>query len=105
MNNEIKGHYNRKKAFLLRNFTKSVDEAIIFFSDQKDERFMNLSSKKFGCALGKIIPEIPYFRGYRQRMFNNMLLLTGQMLAIYRVLQAKGMENTEIWFFVINGYN
>lgn len=38
-----------------------------------------------------------YFKGYRQRMFNNMLSISSRALAVYRALEKLGKSSAEVW--------
>ena len=95
MGNEVKGYYSNNKKKLLKDFNQT-------FQLMKNEEIDNgktidsLKSELFS-EYEKIIPEIPCFKGYRQRMFNNMLLITAQILAAYRVLKRYDQSPEEVW--------
>ena len=95
MGKEVKGHYIRKRRALLKEFKETMDLV------KRDTGYGKLLTdeveKELIMEFENIIPEIHYFKGYRQRMFNGMLLLTAQTLAPYRVLKRRGMTTAEIW--------
>ncbi len=95
MGTEVKGYYSKHKKALMKDFHQTINlvKNQQIFTDQ----ITNSMEQELLSEYEKIIPEIPYFKGYRQRMFNNMLLLTAQFLAAYRVLSGYNMKPEEIW--------
>ncbi len=95
MGEEVQAYYSRKKETLLKDFRKTMELM------KKDREYRQLITDSWEKELiweyQRIIPEIPYFKGYRQRMFNQMLLITAQVLAAYRVLKRKEKTPAEIW--------
>jgi len=45
----------------------------------------------------KLIPEIPYIKGLRARLFNSFLLITAQELATYKAMKKHGKAPEEAW--------
>lgn len=95
MSNEIKGYYCKKKKTLLKDFNKTIE---LMKNAQKHSEIITDSVKnELILEYEKIIPEIPFFKGYRQRMFNNMLIITSQVLAAYRVFKNYDKKPDEVW--------
>ncbi len=95
MDNEMKGYYSKKKNKLLNDFNVTIE---LLKNTQKHREIITDSVKnELVSEYEKIIPKIPYFKGYRQRMFNNMLLITAQVLTAYRVFKVYDKKPGEIW--------
>lgn len=95
MSNEIKGYYCKKKNALLKDFSQTIEGVL---KDQKYNALLTGSvQNELVLEYEKIIPDIPYFEGSRQKMFNNMLIISSQVLAAYRVLTKRGKSPEEIW--------
>ncbi len=95
MGSEVKDYYSNQKKLLLNDFYQTIK---LMKNQQSFANQMTDSlEKELISEYEKIIPEIPYFKGYRQRMFNNMLLITAQILAVYRVLSRYNKKPEEIW--------
>lgn len=95
MNTEIKGYYITQKKTLLKDFNQIIE----LMKNEKiyREKITDSLQQELISEYEKIIPEIPYFKGYRQRMFNNMLIITSQILAAYKVLKRYDKKPEEIW--------
>ena len=93
--NEIKGYYCKQKKTLLKDFNQTIElvKSVQKYSEKTTDSLQNELISEYE----KIIPAIPYFKGYRQRMFNNMLIVTSQILAAYRVLKRYDKKPEEIW--------
>ncbi len=94
MGNEIKGYYCKKKT-LLKDFTQTIK--LMRNAQNHCEIITDSVQNELIIEYEKIIPEIPYFKGYRQRMFNNMLVITSQVLAAYRVFKNYDKRPDEVW--------
>ena len=97
MNNEIRGYYCKQQGKLLKDLTRTMELMGNVFQERYGEDFAFSIRKEILTEFEAIIPEIPYFKGYRNNMFNQMLLITSQFLAGYRVLKGHGKSNAEIW--------
>lgn len=92
---KIRGFYNTQKKTLLNDFNQTIE---IMMNVEKYREVITPSIQKQLIAEYEIIiPTIPYFKGYRQRMFNNMLVVTAQILAAYKVLKRYDKMPEEIW--------
>jgi len=95
MNNEIKGYYCKKKKTLLKDFDQTI---VLMKNAQKhSEIITDAVQNELILEYEKIIPEIPYFKGYRQGMFNSMLIITSQVLSAYRVFKSYDKRPDEVW--------
>ena len=45
----------------------------------------------------KLIPEIPYIKGFRARVLNKFLIGTAQELALYKAMKKHGKSASESW--------
>ena len=97
MAKEIKGFYIKKRKKLFNDFSQTVGIMKILLAEQYGKEMTDLLSDEFVKEYEKIIPEIPYFKGFRQKMFNDMLLITAQIIAVYRVLNKYSKTPEEIW--------
>jgi hypothetical protein len=95
MGNEIKGYYFKHKKILLKEFNQTIE--LIMNGQKYNDMMTDLLKNELNVEYEKIVPEIPYFKGYRQKMFNNMLIITAQILAAYRVLNRYGKKPEEVW--------
>jgi hypothetical protein len=95
MGNEIIGYYCKKKKTLLYDFNQTIE---LMKNEQKHIEIITDSlQNELILEYENIIPEIPYFKGYRQRMFNNMLIITSQVLAVYKVFKKYDKKPDEVW--------
>ena len=97
MNNEITGHYNKQKERLLKDLKQTIEKMKSPLADKYGENFAYLLQNEILLEYEEIIPEIPYFKGFRNSMFNSMLIITSQILAAYRVLKRYDKTDEEIW--------
>lgn len=95
MNKLIKGYYFKKEKLLLDDFDKTIE--MVRNTEKFGREITDSLKNEFILEYKKIIPEIPYFKGYRQKMFNGMYLITGQIIAVYRVFTKYGKKPEEIW--------
>ena len=61
------------------------------------EEFAKILQKDVRQEYEKLIPEIPYIKGLRGKIFNSFLLITAQELATYKAMKKRGKLATEAW--------
>lgn len=88
---------NKKEMKILKDFNHTVKMMKTTLLNNYDNKLTELICSEIVLEYKKIIPEIPHFKGYRQKMFNDMLIITSQILAAYRVLIKYDKTPDEIW--------
>ncbi len=95
MDNEIKGYYFKKEKILLEDFIQTIE--MLKNLQDYNEVLTDSLQKQLILEYTRLIPEIPYFKGYRHRMFNNMLIITSQVLAVHNVFKKYDNKPDEVW--------
>lgn len=97
MPNQIIGYYESSKDKLLKDFDRTsalMKESLV---KRYGEEFTKTLQKDVRQEYEKLIPEIPYIKGLRARVFNTFLLITAQEVAAYKAIKKQGKPPTEAW--------
>ena len=83
MSNQIIGYYNSRQGKLLKDFDRTLALMKDSLVQRYGEEFAKIIQSNVRQEYEKLIPEIPYIKGLRGKIFNNFLLITAQELATY----------------------
>jgi len=97
MSGQIVGYYNSRKNKLLKDFDQTASLLKSSLIARYGEALSSTLQNEARCEYEKLIPEIPYIKGFRARMLNTFLLITAQELAVYKSLQRHGKTPAEAW--------
>ena len=97
MSNQIIGYYNSRLDILLKDFDRTCVLIKDFLVERYGDEFAKILQKDVRQEYEKLIPEIPYIKGLRGKIFNSFLLITAQELATYKAMKKKGQPATEAW--------
>lgn len=97
MSSQIIGYYSTSKEKLLNDFdnTSSLMKASLVARYGKE--LAGTLQRESRQEYEKLIPEIPYIKGFRARLFNSFLLITAQELVTYKAMQKHGKTPEEAW--------
>ena len=97
MPSQIIGYYNSRQGKLLKDFDRTSALMKDSLIKRYGEEFAKILQKDVRQEYEKLIPEIPYIKGLRGKIFNNFLLITAQELATYKAMKQHGKLATEAW--------
>ena len=97
MSNQIIGYYNSRQGKLLKDFDRTLALIKDSLVKRYGEEFAKIIQSNVRQEYEKLIPEIPYIKGLRGKIFNNFLLITAQELATYKAMKQQGKPATEAW--------
>ena len=97
MSHQIIGYYSFRREKLLEKF----DQTLALLRDTLVRRYgvegANALLSESRQEYENLIPEIPYIRGIRARMFNIFLLITAQELAVFKAMKKGGKTPAQAW--------
>ncbi|MEE9246625.1 MAG: L-2-amino-thiazoline-4-carboxylic acid hydrolase [Gemmatimonadota bacterium] len=91
------GHYTARSQALLRDFDETVRLARARLAPSYGHEFAVTVAREVRHEYERLIPEIPFIRGVRARLFNAFLRIAAQELAVYRVMKRRGRTADEAW--------
>ncbi len=97
MPDQVIGYYSARKQQLLKDFDRTSVLVEDFVVARYGEEFAGDLRREARREFEKLIPEIPYVKGARARMFNTFLLVTAQELAAYKAMANRGKSAAETW--------
>ena len=97
MSNQIIGYYNSRQEKLLKDFDRTLALIKDSLVKRYGEEFAKILQSNVRQEYEKLIPEIPYIKGLRGKIFNNFLLITAQELATYKAMKQQGQPASEAW--------
>ena len=97
MSNQIIGYYNSRQGKLLKDFDRTLALMKDSLVQRYGEEFAKIIQSNVRQEYEKLIPEIPYIKGLRGKIFNNFLLITAQELATYKAMKQQGQPASEAW--------
>ena len=97
MSNQIIGYYNSRQGKLLKDFDRTLALMKDSLVQRYGEEFAKIIQSNVRQEYEKLIPEIPYIKGLRGKIFNNFLLITAQELATYKAMKQQGQSASEAW--------
>ena len=97
MSNQIIGYYNSRQEKLLKDFDRTLALIKDSLVKRYGEEFAKILQSNVRQEYEKLIPEIPYIKGLRGKIFNSFLLITAQELATYKAMKQQGQPATEAW--------
>ncbi len=97
MSNQIIGYYNSRQEKLLKDFDRTLALIKDSLVKRYGEEFAKILQSNVRQEYEKLIPEIPYIKGLRGKIFNNILLITAQELATYKAMKQQGQSASEAW--------
>ena len=97
MPNQIIGYYQSRKDKLLKDFDRISVLMNSSLVSRYGEEFTKTLQRDVRQEYEKLIPEIPYIKGWRARVLNSFLLITAQELATYKAMKKHGKPPSEAW--------
>ena len=97
MPNHIIGYYKSRKDKLLKDFDRTSVLMKDSLVSRYGEEFTKTLQRDVRQEYEQLIPEIPYIKGVRARVFNSFLLITAQELATYKAMKKHGKPPSEAW--------
>ena len=97
MSSQIIGYYSRSKEKLLNDFDNTSALMKTSLIARYGKEFAGTLQRESRQEYEKLIPEIPYIKGLRARLFNSFLLITAQELATYKTIKKHGKTPEEAW--------
>ncbi len=97
MPNHIIGYYKSRKDKLLKDFDRTSVLMNSSLVSRYGEEFTKTLQRDVRQEYEQLIPEIPYIKGVRARVFNSFLLITAQELATYKAMKKHGKPPSEAW--------
>lgn len=97
MPKQIMGYYSARQEKLLREFDRISTLIAAQLADRYGEELSKTLQTEARREYLKLIPEIPYIRGFRAKALNSFLLGTAQELAIYKAMKKHGKQAGEAW--------
>jgi hypothetical protein len=97
MPDEIVGYYSERKETLLKKFDRTAALMKDSVVARYGKEFASTLQREVRQEYERFIPEIPYIKGARARLFNTFLLITAQELAAYKVMKRHGKPPGEAW--------
>ena len=97
MPNQIIGYYQSRKDKLLKDFDRISVLMNSSLVSRYGEEFTKTLHRDVRQEYEKLIPEIPYIKGWRARVLNSFLLITAQELATYKAMKKHGKPPSEAW--------
>lgn len=97
MTSQIIGYYNSRQSKLMKDFDRTSGLMKDFLVKRYGEEFANVIQREVRQEYEKLIPEIPYIKGLRAKIFNSFLLITAQELATYKAMKKQGKPAPEAW--------
>ena len=97
MPSQIIGYYNSRKQKLLKDFDRTSALMKDSLVERYGEEFAGTLEKDVRQEYEKLIPEIPFIKGLRAKVFNTFLVITAQELATYKGMKKHGKPPAEAW--------
>lgn len=97
MPSQTMGYDRARQAKLLKDFDRTSALINASLVARYGKEFTSALQREARREYEKLIPEIPYIRGVRARLFNVFLLATAQELAAYKAMKKQGKPPGEAW--------
>ena len=97
MPNQVLGYYNERREKLLRDLQHTWELMSPSVVARYGNEFAGTLRNGLLGEYEKLVPDIPYIKGFRARALNTFLLVTAQELAVYKAMKAHGKPPGEAW--------